>query len=173
VPMDRKVIRRLALVPTPVEKKKLEDETARLEAIANASSDKYLDEQINHPEPEKKMSPIPKNVATVLGVISVAALAVAQFVPAPFGTLVSIIAFVLGTLSGLTTKAPAFLEGRPVLQGSSVGVLAAGIPLAASAAASTTGWVQFAASTVALLLAWLTGKAAPQLGAKAETPPAP
>ena len=79
--MDRKVIRHLAVVPTPVEQKKLEDETARLESVANASADKYISDQLNPPEPEKNMSPIPKNVATVLGVISVAALAVAQFVP--------------------------------------------------------------------------------------------
>jgi hypothetical protein len=167
--MDRKVIKHLSLVPL----EQLKKESEKLEKVANESAAKYIDEILNPPE-KPQMNPIPKNVSTILGVIATAGLAVAQFVPAPWGTLVSIIAFVLGGVAGMALKAPTFLAGKPVLQGSAVAVLASGVPLAASAASSTTGWLQLIASAVALILAFLTGTAAPQLGNKpAEPPPAP
>jgi hypothetical protein len=149
---------------TPEARAKLDDETTRLEAIANADIDQYLAEQLTAKEPA--VNPVPKQVATILGVIATAGLAVAQFVPPPWGTLVSIVAFVLGGIAGMALKPPTFLAGKPVLQGSAVAVLASGVPLAASAASSTTGWLQLVASAVALVLAFLTGTAAPSLEQK-------
>jgi hypothetical protein len=109
--------------------------------------------------------------ATVLAIVAAVALPVSAFVPPPFGALVSVLAFVAAALSGLAMPAPAWAAGRPVVQGAAVGVAASVLGVAESAAvALPEGPWRLGASAVALVAAWLAGRAAPQLGGAARGP---
>lgn len=170
--MDRKVIRHLAVVTTPLEKKKLEEESKRLEEIANADIEQYLQEQFN-PKPEQPpVNPVPKTVATILGLIATAGLTVSAAIPPPWNNLVQLISFLLAGVAGLALKPPEWAAGKPVIQGALVTTLGTAVPVVASASTGLTGWWQLGAQALALVLAFLTGSAAPQL-TKKEEPPQP
>lgn len=101
-------------------------------------------------------------VASVGGLLAMSA----AFIPAPWGTLAAIVGFLLSGLAGLAGAAPRVTEGKPILQG---GALVAGTTLLGVLVeffgALPHGWPQGIALSVAALLAWLTGKALPPLGA--------
>lgn len=104
--------------------------------------------------------------AIIVGTLGLAAAAVSAVISAPWGTLTAIVGFLAAGLAGLSAPAPKVTEGRPILQGTALTLaVGAGEALHQFYAALPPGWPQSVALSVAALLAWLTGRALPQLGA--------
>lgn len=151
----------LSIVPTP-------EEIAANEAKANESIEKYMEEQFNPKPEEVPVNPIPKTVAAILAAVATAGLAASSAIPLPWGNLVALISFVLAGVAGLAVKPPEWAAGKPVVQGTVITALGSAVPLVASASSGLTGWWQLGAQALALVLAFLTGAAAPALTKKAE-----
>ena len=104
-------------------------------------------------------------VAVILGTIGTLAAGASALIPAPWGTLVAVVGFLLAALAGLAVAPPAVTEGKPVLQGAALAVATTALSLLSQFYAMVpVGWPQSIALAVAALLAWLTGKALPKLG---------
>lgn len=107
--------------------------------------------------------------ALIVGTIGGLTLTASVFIPAPWSTLVGIIGFIACVVAGVAAPPPKVVEGKPILQGSALTVaLALAEPLHQLIAHLPAGWPQGLALGGAGLLAWLTGRALPQLGAKAD-----
>lgn len=112
--------------------------------------------------------------ALVVGTIGLIAIAASAFVPTPWGTLVALVGFCCAMLAGFAAKPPAFVAGSPLLQGTALTIAGTAATLLQTFwAAIPAGWPQSLALTAAGLLAWLTGKSMPALGATNAPTPAP
>lgn len=107
--------------------------------------------------------------AAIVGTIGTIAAGASILVPAPWGTLVAVLGFLAAAIAGLSAPAPKVTEGRPVLQGTALAVATTVLTLLVQFYAMVPpGWPQSIALSVAALLAWLTGKALPALGAPSQ-----
>jgi len=105
-------------------------------------------------------------VATILGTLGTLISGASVMVPAPWTAPVAIAGFLIAALAGLGAKPPAFTEGKPILQGVALTVVTTlGTLLATFWTVIPAGWPQSIALAIAGLVAWLTGKAMPGLGA--------
>lgn len=108
--------------------------------------------------------------ATIVGTIGTIAAGASIFLPPPWSLVVAIAGFLCATLAGLAVKAPTVTEGKPVLQGAALAIATTGFGLLSQFyTLIPEGWPQGIALAVAALLAWLTGKALPPLGASSAT----
>lgn len=107
--------------------------------------------------------------AAIVGTIGTLAAGASIVVPAPWGTLVAVLGFLAAAIAGLSAPAPKITEGRPVLQGAALTIATTVLTLLVQFYAMVPpGWPQSIALSVAALLAWLTGKAMPALGAPSQ-----
>jgi hypothetical protein len=104
-------------------------------------------------------------VATIVGTIGILILGASAMIPAPWGFLVGLVGFLMAGLAGMSAKPPAFVEGKPVLQGVALTIATsvAGL-LVQFWSLVPQGWPQSIALALAGILSWLTGHALPQLG---------
>lgn len=107
---------------------------------------------------------LPPHAAKIAGIAAVVLLAVSGFIPPPFGTLVQILAFIAGFLAGVPQPVPKVLEGRRLVGPAAVPLLGTLTTLAATASEQLPeGPYRIGAQALGLLLAWLTGRAFPQV----------
>lgn len=115
-------------------------------------------------EPPRKPL-VPAGVAVVLAALSPMLLMAGSVLPAPWGGVVSILAFVMAGLAGIALPSPAWADGRPIVQGPALLVAGTAGPLVAGLSEHLPdGPIRLVAATVALVATFLAGKAAPQLG---------
>lgn len=109
------------------------------------------------------------NAAKVVGALGTLLAGASPLLPAVSGVSLTapalILGFILVSLAGLASAPPAVTEGKPVLQGSALVIAggAAGL-LQQFYSVIPAGWPQSLALAVLAILAWLTGRAMPQLG---------
>lgn len=112
--------------------------------------------------------------ALIVGTIGGIALAASAFVPAPWGTLVGLLGFIACVVAGTAAPTPKVVEGKPILQGGALtAAIGVGEVLHQFYGSLPAGWPQGLALGGAGLLAWLTGRALPPLGAQTAAPVAP
>ncbi len=117
------------------------------------------------------MKPLNVKVVLIIGVVGVALAAASRAIPAPWDALAAIIGFTAATLAGLSAAPPSITEGKPLLQGGALSAASVAFGAVVNFYPMVpAGWPQSLTFAAVALLAWLTGKALPHLGAPTAEP---
>lgn len=115
-------------------------------------------------------APLSGPASIIVGTIGGIALASAAFIPAPWNGIVGWVGFIAAILAGMAAHPPEPFVGKPVLQGVALTVASTAMGLLSQFyLVIPAGWPQSVALGVAGILAWLTGKSLPALGAVSPT----